>query len=101
MKKRALAGAVIVATLTFGVSGSAVAGERTGAGGATPISVVAKSECAFSGLDDFDFVSAVQPGVVQNWGVIVAGAGGHLGGANSVLTPFGLTGCNAHDYAAK
>ena len=29
---------------------------------------IAPQICAFSGLDDMDFESPVQPGVVQNWG---------------------------------
>ena len=102
MRKRMLLAAMAAAAILVGGSGSAIAGERTGAGGPTPVNDGAsRSECAFSGLEDFDFESAVQPGVVQNWGVIVAAAGGKLGGANSVQTPFGLTGCNAHDYPAK
>lgn len=49
---------------------AALAGERGGNGAPTPIGDVAASECAYSGLEDFDFEAPVQPGVVQNWGSI-------------------------------
>lgn len=102
MGKRLFVGAVIAAVATFGTGGAAVAGERNGVGDATPVNdYIARSLCAFSGLDDMDFESPVEPGVVQNWGAIVAESGGHLGGANSVLTPFGEEGCNAHMYPGK
>ena len=53
MKKRFLVGVAICATTTIGIGGSAFAGEVTGNGRETPIkSGVAKSACAFSGLED-------------------------------------------------
>ena len=82
-------------------SSVALAGERGGSGKETPIRDASASACAFSGLDDQDFEAPVQPGVVQNWGAIVSEAGGHLGGASSVETPFGEEGCNAHLYPNK
>ena len=42
----------------------------------------------------------VKPGVVQNWGHVKK-ALGLTGGANSVQTPFGEEGCNAHLYPNK
>ena len=52
-------------------SGTAFAGERGGNGEPTPINDYrANSICSFSGLDDLDFLEPVQPGVVQNWGII-------------------------------
>jgi hypothetical protein len=88
-----------------GGAGVAAAGEVTGNG--KPITIKAKSLCAFSGLEDW--VSAeeqppggldVHPGTVQNWGH-VKHALGLKGGANSVQTPFGEEGCNAHLYPAR
>ena len=85
-----------------GGAGIASAGEVTGNG--KPVTVKAKSACAFSGLEDW--VSSeeqppggldVHPGVVQNWGHVKKAAG-LTGGANSVQTPFGEDGCNAHLY---
>lgn len=67
MGKRFLAALFCVAAVTG--SGSAFAGERAGNGEATPVNAwVAGSICAFSGLDDFDFESAVVPGVTQHPG---------------------------------
>jgi hypothetical protein len=60
-----------VAFCVFAVlgSGSAFAGERAGNGAPTPVNEWrAGSICAFSGLDDFDFVGAVVPGVTQHPG---------------------------------
>lgn len=92
-----------LATLSLG-SGVAHAGELTGNG--KPLTINANSLCVFSGLEDFDLESPVQPGVVQNWGhtkdapVIVASRG-----ASSVTLNFGgddiQEGCNAHLYPAK
>lgn len=98
MGKRVALAAVCVAALVG--SGSALAGERAGNGEETPAGDKARSACAFSGLEDNDFEAPVQPGVTQNWGQIIRVAG-PLGGANSVLTPFGEEGCNAHQYPNK
>jgi hypothetical protein len=62
-----VAGTLLAAGFLIGTAGVASAGERTGTGSQTPIRDVAASECAFSGLEDFDFEAPVQPGVVQNW----------------------------------
>ena len=87
--KRTLA-TIVVALATVGATGTAAsAGEITGNGNPTPVnSYNANSICAFSGLDDMDFESPVQPGVVQNWGSIpkevrdfLAGIGEHPGTA--------------------
>lgn len=53
MSKRVLIGVALCATTTLGVGGSAFAGEVTGNGKKTPVKFgVAKSACAFSGLED-------------------------------------------------
>lgn len=71
--------ATLVVTLaalgTIGATaGTASAGEITGSGNPTPVnSYNANSFCAFSGLDDMDFESPVQPGVVQTFGSIPKG----------------------------
>ena len=86
--------------LSIGGAGVASAGEVTGNGQA--VTVHAKSACAFSGLEDWvssdpqpDGGIDDSPGVVQNWGHVKR-AFGLTGGANSVQTPFGEEGCNAH-----
>jgi hypothetical protein len=99
-KRRALAAAAVCAAVVLGSGGAAVAGEITGSGEPTPAGDKAKSLCAFSGLEDFDLEAPVDPGVTQSWGQIIRVAG-PLGGANSVLTPFGEEGCNARDYPNK
>ena len=96
---KVLVGVAVLAAAVL-APGSALAGERTGNGKPTAAAEHARSFCAFSGLEDNDFEAPVQPGVAQNWGQIIRFAG-PLGGANSVLTPFGEDGCNAHDYPNK
>lgn len=99
MRKGLAVSVVCLATILW--SGSAFAGERTGAGEETPAGSKARSLCAFSGLEDFDFEADVQPGVTQNWGQIVRVAG-PLGGASSTFVPGeGEIGCNAHLYPNK
>jgi hypothetical protein len=100
MMRKAIVGAVVAAGLVLSSGGAALAGERTGNGKETPAGDKARSACAFSGLEDNDFESPVVPGVTQNWGQIIKVAG-PLGGANSVQTPFGEEGCNAHLYPNK
>jgi hypothetical protein len=100
---RSIALSAVCASLVIaGGVGTASAGEVTGNG--KPVTVKAKSACAFSGLEDW--VSSapqpvggldVHPGVVQNWGHVKKAAG-LTGGANSVQSPFGEEGCNAHLY---
>jgi hypothetical protein len=99
-KTKKLAAVALCAGIVLGSSGSALAGEITGNGKPTPARDNAKSLCAFSGLEDFDLEAPVDPGVTQNWGQIIRVAG-PLGGANSVQTPFGEEGCNAHQYPNK
>jgi len=96
---------LMATALSIGGAGVASAGEVTGNG--KGLTVHAKSACAFSGLEDW--VSSdpqpeggydVSPGTVQNWGHVKR-AFGLTGGANSVLTPFGEEGCNAHLYPQR
>ena len=98
--RKTLVGVAISASLLLGTAGSAFAGEIGGSGKDTAASTHARSSCAFSGLEDFDNEPPVDPGVVQNWGHTKK-AFGLTGGANSVQTPFGEEGCNAHLYPNK
>ena len=98
--RRVLAGAAVGAVFILGTSGAASAGERGGNGAAVPGAGHAASACAYSGLEDNDFEADVVPGVTQNFGQLVREFG-PLGGANSVQTPFGEEGCNAHLYPNK
>ncbi len=75
--KWTLSAVVIALGVVGATSGTAFAGERSGNGEATPIKdYTASSICSFSGLedmdldDDGDFDAPVDPGVVQNWGII-------------------------------
>ncbi|MEO7572875.1 MAG: hypothetical protein ABIX10_10600 [Acidimicrobiales bacterium] len=95
--RKTLVGIVVCAGLVLGTGSAAFAGERSGTGAETAGPSHAKSLCVFSGLEDFDFEAPVQPGVVQNWGHVKQEFG-LTGGANSVQTPFGEEGCNAHLY---
>jgi hypothetical protein len=110
MKKRLMAGlatGALMGAMVAGSAGSALAGERNGQGDETPIRDKANSECAFSGLEDHDFVDPVEPGVVQNWGhakdapVVVSAPRG----ASDVVLNFGGGnfdgGCNAHLHPNK
>jgi hypothetical protein len=99
-RKRALAAAAAVGMAVVMSAGAAGAGEITGTGQETGARVHSRSLCAFSGLEDNDFESPVVPGVVQNWGHTKS-AFGLTGGANSVQTPFGEEGCNAHLYPRR
>lgn len=99
VKKTAFAFLLCTATV-LGSGTAAFAGERTGTGTHTQAPTHARSACAFSGLEDFDSeapIAPVDPGVVQNWGHVKRDYG-LTGGANSVATPFGEEGCNAHLY---
>ena len=100
MVKKMTFAVAICAAVVLGSGGAAFAGERAGNGEPTAGPDHAKSLCVFSGLEDFNFDGPVVPGVTQNWGQIIKVAG-PLGGANSVLTPFGEEGCNAHLYPNK
>ena len=93
--KRTLSALVIALGVVGATSGTAFAGERGGNGEATPVKEhIASSICSFSGLedmdhdDDGDFDAPVDPGVVQNWGIIpqdfrdfLASVGAHPGDA--------------------
>lgn len=91
--RSALIGICTVAALTLG-AGSAFAGEIKGTG--ELMEVKARSDCAYSGLEDHP----AQPGTVQNFGHVKK-VFGIPHGANSVMTPFGMTGCNAHLYPLR
>ena len=60
-----LAGALAI----FGAA-IAYAGERNGQGEEVPGGENGRSICSYSGLEDFDFEQPVDPGTVQNWGII-------------------------------
>jgi hypothetical protein len=96
--KKTLVGVAFCAAMVLGSGGAAFAGERGGNGQPTAAPEHAKSLCAFSGLEDFDFEGDVQPGVTQNWGQIIKEVG-PLGGAANV--PFAEEGCNAHLFPNK
>lgn len=98
--RKTLVGVAACAAVVLGTGGGAFAGERAGNGEQTAGPAHAKSACVFSGLEDHDFEAPVEPGVVQNWG-FVKREFGLTGGANSVQTPFGEEGCNAHLYPNK
>lgn len=91
--RTALIGLAAAACLAAG-AGAAQAGEITGNGELKEVK--ARSLCAYSGLED----EPHQPGTVQNWGHTKRQFG-LTGGANSVQTPFGEEGCNAHLYPAR
>jgi len=99
-------GIATCATMFSAVGATAAsAGEVTGNG--NTVTIHSKSACAYSGLEDWASPDPqpeggilVKPGVVQNWGHVKK-AFGLTGGANSVQTPFGEEGCNAHLYPNK
>jgi hypothetical protein len=97
--------AVCASAMAVGGAGAAFGGEVTGNGKA--VTIHSKSLCAFSGLEDWASSDPqppggikVSPGTVQNWGHTKHPLG-LTGGANSVQTPFGEEGCNAHLYPNK
>ncbi|MGQ0831334.1 MAG: hypothetical protein ACT4OV_06615 [Microthrixaceae bacterium] len=100
MIKKVTVAVALCAAVALGSGSAAFAGERAGTGAPTAGPDHARSLCVFSGLEDFDFEAPVDPGVVQNWGHVKK-AFGLTGGANSVQTPFGEEGCNAHLYPNK
>ena len=73
----------------------------------TPAGMMARSACAFSGLED----EPVDPGTVQNWGHTKDSPAVLMSrGASSVTLDFGVffpggpvveEGCNAHKYPNK
>ena len=100
----------VAAVMALGTS-AAFAGEITGNGQLK--TVHGNSPCAYSGQEDLQWYTndgdttlkadptKGDPAHSQSWGQIVSAAGGHLGGANSTVTPEGPWGCNAHLYALK
>jgi len=115
-----LVGGACCAIAIVGMGSSAFAGEITGSGKGGPngdgipaanLEGHARSECAFSGLED----EAATPGTVQNWGHVEDDPffGGIIDstGASSVtaLLPFGpggalievTLGCNPHAGGAE
>ena len=62
--RQLLVAAVFTVASVAGLSSAAFAGEVNGKG--EPIQINARSECAFSGLEDHP----VEPGTTQNWGSI-------------------------------
>jgi len=91
--KRVLVVAAVGAAMVVASSPAAFAGEVNGNGGETPAKYNARSNCAYSGLED----DPVSPGTTQSWGTIIRDAG-PLGGANDTIGPFGPDGCNAVMY---
>jgi hypothetical protein len=115
MMRKSIVGAAICAAAVLSVGTSVFAGEVTGKGrggpngDGIPGSVEhGRSECLYSGLEDFDGEQPAEPGVVQNWGhtkdaPIVLDSRG----ASWVLlvNVFGIPdvetvelGCNAHNF---
>lgn len=106
---KSIVAAIVVAVFLALSAGSALAGEVTGNGKTTPVKDpgVARSDCAFSGLEDDDGGPNGGPGVTpQTWGQIVVMVNGLFGpgtiteGADGPHeAPDGsITGCNAHLY---
>jgi hypothetical protein len=105
--------AVVISTAIMmgAAAGGASAGEITGNGTLKPVN--GNSPCAYSGQEDLQWYATDgdvtlktdpakgDPSHSQNWGQIVSAAGGHLGGANSTVTPEGPWGCNAHEFGLK
>jgi hypothetical protein len=100
LMRKTFVGVVVCAAVVLGAGSAAFAGEIAGNGAGTAGPAHAASLCVFSGLEDFDLLEPVQPGVVQNFGQLKH-AFGIPGGADSVQTPFGEEGCNAHLYPNK
>jgi hypothetical protein len=108
---RLFASAVFATALMALGTSAAFAGEITGNGQLK--TVQGNSPCAYSGQEDLQWYTndgdttlksdptKGDPAHSQSWGQIVSAAGGHLGGANSTVTPEGPWGCNAHLYGLK
>lgn len=67
IKRNLLAAVALTAALAGGAAAPAFAGEVDGNG--RPITINARSECAYSGLEDGDG-NPPGPGYTQNWGQI-------------------------------
>jgi hypothetical protein len=101
--KKFIAGAAL-ALMVAGAGGTAFAGEVGGNGKPTPIANYrAGSICSFNGLDDgSESGLPVQPGVVQSFGFLVAGAVHEAGGASGLTAIIRNEGPGAacHGYAS-
>jgi len=109
LRLRTLLALIVCLVMAAIAVGAASAGEITGNGQLKAVN--GNSPCAYSGqedlqwyTDDSDAVARTDPtrgdpSYSQSWGQIVSGAGGHLGGANSV--PDAEWGCNAQLYGLK
>lgn len=94
-------GVAVGAVIALGSAGGAFAGEIGGHGQEPQGPNNSASLCAFSGLEDFDDLAPVDPGVVQNWGHIpqeARKAFSDRGAAQVVIPGLGEEGCNAHLY---
>ena len=93
--RRIVALASVCGAFAFAAQG-AVAGEVTGQG--KPVTIHAKSPCAYSGQEDLQFSDPENsPGRVQNWGHTP----GRSGGANETDALGFPWGCNAHEFPLK
>ena len=102
---------VLAAAMVALAASAAFAGEITGNGKLKDVN--GNSPCAYSGQEDLQWYTTDgdttlkpdptkgDPSHSQSWGQIVSAAGGHLGGANSTITPEGPWGCNAHEFGLK
>src|SRR6478672_6474141 len=107
-KKSMFAAAFCAVAIAVASASAAFAGEITGNGRLKPVN--GNSPCAYSGQEDLQWYTTNadttpvtdptkgDPAHSQSWGQIVSAAGGHLGGANSTITPDGPWGCNAHEF---
>ena len=77
MSKKLFLSIAVCTAFAFAGASATFAGEVNGKGEPTPISDKANSDCAFSGLEDFDTGGElVEPGVVQSFGKHPNGAFG-------------------------
>ena len=109
--KRLFVTAVALTAVMALATSAAFAGEITGNGTLKPVN--GNSPCAYSGQEDLQWYTSDGDGTLklnpvkgdpahsQSWGQIVSAAGGHIGGANSTITPDGPWGCNAHEFGLK
>ena len=110
-RKQVIALMLSTAMVMGAAASAASAGEITGNGRLKPVN--GNSPCAYSGQEDLQWYTTNgdttpkrdptrgDPSHSQSWGQIVSAAGGHLGGANSTVTPDGPWGCNAHEFGLK
>ena len=89
IKRNLLAAAALAVALAGGAAAPAFAGEVDGNG--NPVTINARSDCAYSGLEDGDG-NAPGPGYTQNWGTIPKAERDFL--RTIGVSPAAL--CNAH-----